>query len=474
MTVASAARSLRVRLLIATLVTLILALYGSHLWLASLFHDHAQAQFDGALGRQLDQLTARINRTASGALQLDARGLSDPRLERPFSGLYWQVDQIAPIDSRRTGVLRSRSLWDEQLELAHDALVAGLDHAHDLTGPRGQVLRALERRVSDDLAPNQQWRLIVAADQSELVAAISAFKDLLSASLVGLGSLLALAALAQVTLGLAPLRTLQSALRRLREGRSSRLEGDFPTELRALIEDFNTVLQDRQDILTRAQTQAGNLAHALKTPLTILGHAAQQSPESPLSPLVKEQVELARRHVDWHLTRARAAATQSRPKSQVPVKAIIDQLTRVIRRLHQDRPIELDIQDITESWTIAADPQDLQEMLGNLLDNACRSARTKVSLIVSQHGDDLLIDIDDDGPGISSAQRQAVLQRGVRLDESTPGSGLGLAIVLELAQLHAGGLELSKSRLGGLRARLRLPVGSPTQRLDQDQEPRAL
>ena len=113
-------------------------------------------------------------------------------------------------------------------------------------------------------------------------------------------------------------------------------------------------------------------------------------------------------------------------------------------------------------------------MLGNLLDNACRSARAKVSLIVSQHGDDLLVDIDDDGPGISSAQRQAVLQRGVRLDESTPGSGLGLAIVLELAQLHAGGLELSKSRLGGLRARLRLPVGSPAQHLDQDQEPRAL
>jgi signal transduction histidine kinase len=452
--------SLRVRLLSATIITLGIALYGSQAWLSQLFREHAQQQFDQMLIRQLDQLTARLEFDATNAPRLDARGLSDPRLDRPFSGLYWQVDQMGSPDERQTGVLRSRSLWDSVLTLEHDGITPGQFHIHDLTGPKGESLRAIERSVSGERSATRSWRLIIAADQRELIAARATFGDLLSASLLGLGTLLVIAALAQVALGLAPLRALESALRQVRTGRSARLEGEFPLELRALIQDFNKVLQDKEEILERARTQAGNLAHALKTPLTVLGNAARESPEHPLAKVVGEQVASARQHVDWHLARARAAAIPRQARPRIELQPVVERLATVLGRLHQDRPVALAIGDIPVGAAVAADERDVQEMLGNLLDNALRSASGRVSLRVTRFKGDLVLDIEDDGPGISAEMRATVLRRGVRLDESTPGSGLGLAIVVELAQLHDGALELFSSSMGGLGARLTLPDAS--------------
>ncbi len=454
------AGSLRLRLLGATLVTLALALTGAQWWLGGLFRDHVLRQFDISLTQQLDQLTARLVLDAQGQPQIDPNRLTDPRWARPYSGLYWQLDAMGDDGQLRRGVLRSRSLWDAELRLEADALTDGALHSHDSTGPQGETLRVVERSLQIAEQPQARWRLMVAADTREVLAAVDDFNGVLAASLAALGLLLALAALAQVGVGLAPLRKLQGALQRVREGRAPRLEGRFPAEVQPLIDDFNGVLDRNAEVVARARTQAGNLAHALKTPLAVLENAARQSVDPMLAPLVTEQVALAQRHIHWHLARARAAATGHLPGQRTPLAPLLDGLLRVMDKLHAARALDLDGGDVPADWAFAGEEQDLQEMLGNLLDNACRSARTAVRVRVQREGAQLQIAVDDDGPGIAPEQRAAVLQRGVRLDESRPGSGLGLAIVVELAALYGGALTLDSSDLGGLSACLSLPAAA--------------
>ncbi|HET7793910.1 MAG TPA: sensor histidine kinase [Rhizobacter sp.] len=453
--------SLRLRLLGATLATLALALAGAHWWLAGLFRDHVLQQFDITLSQQLDQLTARLEFDAQGRPVIGPRDMSDPRWDRPYSGLYWQVERLPPAAGERRALLRSRSLWDAELHLPDDALADGAVHRHNTIGPQGEPLRAVERSVQPQ--PPQQpaetrWRLIVAGDMHDAAEAIERFTGVLAASLVGLGVLLALAALAQVAVGLAPLKTMQQGLQRVREGREQRLGGRFPAEVQPLIDEFNGVLDRNAEVVARARAQAGNLAHALKTPLAILGQAAREAGPSELSALVSEQVQHAQRHMQWHLARARAAATQHVPGQRTRLEPVLSGLLRTMDRLHADRHLDLGSDDLPPDLAFAGEEQDLQEMLGNLLDNACRSARSAVVVRAAKEGPWLRITVEDDGPGIAPEQRAAVLQRGVRLDEREPGSGLGLAIVVDLARLYGGDLTLESAGAGGLSARLSLPA----------------
>jgi len=457
------AGSLRLRLLAATLLTLALALAGSHVLLSSLFRDHVLRQFDSMLAQQLAQVAARLERDAQGRPRLDARTLSDPRWEKPYSGLYWQLDRIGADGQVRAGVLRSRSLWDVQLALAPDALADGGLHTHEHGGPRGETLRVLERPLRFDDAAPERWRLAVAADTAGVAGALAQFNGVLAASLAALGVLLALAALAQVRVGLSPLAQLQRQLQRVRAGDAQRLEGEFPDELQPLVDDFNGVLERNAEVVARARTQAGNLAHALKTPLAVLDNAARQAGEEELRLRVGEQVRVAQRHIDWHLARARVAASLQVPGQRTPLRPVLESLLRVMGKLYAARGLTLALAALPDDADFAGEEQDLQEMLGNLLDNACRSARTRVAVSAVRDGTQLQVVIADDGPGIAAAARAAVLQRGVRLDESTPGSGLGLAIVLDLARLYGGTLALDESAGGGLQVTLALPAAPPRQ-----------
>lgn len=454
------AGSLRLRLLGATLATLAVALLGAHWWLAALFRDHVLQQFDASLSQQLDQLTARLEFDAQGRPVIGPRGMSDPRWEKPYSGLYWQVQRLPVPSGQRTAALRSRSLWDAQLSLPDDALADGTIHRHDITGPRHEPLRAVERSLQAPEPAASRWRLMVAGDLREALTAVDHFNGVLAASLGGLGLLLALAALAQVTVGLAPLKTMQQGLQRVREGRQQRLQGRFPNELQPLIDEFNGVLDRNEEVVTRARAQAGNLAHALKTPLAILRQAARQAEPTEFSALVSEQVRLAEHQMHWHLARARAAATQHAPGQRTALQPVLASLLRAMDKLHADRRLDLDADEIGPDLVFAGEEQDLQEMLGNLLDNACRSARGSVTVKARREGPWLRVCVDDDGPGIAPEQRAAVLQRGVRLDESSGGSGLGLAIVVDLARLYGGDLELASAEAGGLAVRLSLPAAA--------------
>lgn len=449
--------SLRVRLLALTLVTLALALSSAGWWLTGLFRDEVMREFDATLVRQLDQVTARLQVSDIGAPVIDTRALSDPRLDKPFSGLYWQLDRLTPDGSGREEVLRSRSLWDEALSLSVDTLADGQLHLHETTGPQGTRLRVAERALQIEGASGR-WRLMMAADLQASDVAVQRFGRVLTLSLVALGLLLVLAALTQVAIGLAPLQAMQAALARVRGGSAQRIEGRFPAEVQPLIDEFHAVLERQEASLERARTQAGNLAHALKTPLAVLTNAAGQHPDHPLATTVGEQVQAARRQVDWHLARARVAATHRLPGQRTPIAPVLTGLLRVMQKVHADRAIRWVATDIDPALCFAGEAQDLQEMLGNLLDNAGRAARQVVRVEARRLDDRLLvIDVSDDGPGIADAQRKAVLQRGIRLDESTPGSGLGLAIVDDLAQLYDGRVTLGTSSLGGLQASLSLP-----------------
>lgn len=446
--------SLRFRLLATTLVwiaaTIALAGWG----LSSLFRDHVQAQFEAGLVTHLDQLTAQLAADDQGRVSL-SMPLSDPRFNRPFGGLYWQIDHsgASVIGHASAPTLRSRSLWDQVLAVPDDAPGDGELHRHRLAGPQGTMLGAIERTVRVEDMP---LRLVVAGDERLMQEPVARFNGALWLALGVLGAGLAVAALLQVIVGLAPLRRLHQALARVRAGTSRRLEGRFPSEVEPLVEEFNSVLTQNAQVVDRARTQAGNLAHALKTPLSVLANAVAGR-EDELARLVAAQTDIARKQVEYHLTRARAAAVVRVPGAQTAVGPAVDGLVRTMQRIYADRGLTLTTAPIDAGLSFAGEEQDLQEMLGNLLDNACKWATSQVGIAANWCDGRLELRIDDDGPGIAPESRSAMFRRGVRADEQVPGTGLGLAIVDDLARLYGGDVVLGESSLGGLSACLCLP-----------------
>jgi len=454
MTGAPARASLRIRLLIGTLFWITASILVAGWELGTLFRRHVETQFHAELNSHLDQLTAHLGLDGQGRPTLSS-SLSDPRLNKPFAGLYWQIDRVAVGGNPDTpAVLRSRSLWDEVLAVPPDVPADGEVHRHRVRGPEGTTLGMVERTVRIDAMP---FRLIVAADERLMVEPVERFQGSLWLALCLLGLGLAIAAAVQVFVGLAPLRRLRNGLGRVRDGSAQRLEGTFPAEVMPLVEEFNTVLAGNAEVVERARTQAGNLAHALKTPLSVLANAAAGR-DDELARLVTAQVETARKQVDYHLARAQAAATARLPGARTPLKPVVEGLVRAMRRIHADRDLVLVIGPMPDDLVFRGEEQDLQEMLGNLLDNACKWATRRVEISARIEPGRLEIRVDDDGGGVAPDRREAILGRGVRADQQVPGTGLGLAIVDDLARLHDGGIVLEDSPLGGARARLSLPA----------------
>lgn len=259
--------------------------------------------------------------------------------------------------------------------------------------------------------------------------------------------------------GLNSFDLLRERLARVKDGRDRRLEGEYPSEVVPLITDLNSLLDDREQRVTRALTKAGDLAHGLKTPLAILNQYADRAKavgQSELAAAIAQQVERMRRQVEYHLAQARASAAGGNPGARSHVLTSADALARTMMTLHADRHLAIDVQASHDHF-VRAQREDLEEMLGNLLDNACKWAKSRVELRSSPVDGRIEITVDDDGPGLDPSLRQTVLQRGVRADEAAPGSGLGLAIVRDLVELYGGSVALGASPLGGLRATLQLP-----------------
>ncbi len=265
---------------------------------------------------------------------------------------------------------------------------------------------------------------------------------------------------AQVKRGLASFNELRARLFGVREGRDARLGGEYPAEVEPLVAELNALLGDREQRVTRALTKAGDLAHGLKTPLTLLNqHAerAQAAGQLELAAAIMQQVARMRRQVDYHLAHARASASGGNPASRCHVLTSADGLARTMLTIHADRQLAIEVH-VSHEHFARSQREDLDEMLGNLIDNACKWARSRVEIRSAVTAGEVMVTVDDDGTGLAAALRESVLQRGVRADEAAPGSGLGLAIVADLAELYGGSIALGSSPLGGLRATLRLPT----------------
>lgn len=452
--------SLRLRLLAGTLVWVALTVVVAGWGLGRLFNEHVERQFNAELGTHLEQLAAQLT------LDVDDRpalrgALSDPRFSRPYSGLYWQIDGIDP---DRRGALRSRSLWDGVLVVPGDRPADGERHVHQAEGPDGARLQLVEQALHPAERPELRLRLIVAANAALIDEPVARFNRLLVLALGLLAGGLAVAALVQVRVGLRPLARLRDGLAAVRDGRAGAIQGRFPAEVQPLVDEFNAVLVRNAEVVERARTHAGNLAHAVKTPLAVLANAAEQAADdaaaATLARLVREQVGLARTQVEHHLARARAAAAVGVPGQRTPLRPVIEGLLRLMGKVHAARALQFELSACDPQLAFRGEAQDLHEMLGNLIDNASKWAARQVRVQVDVHGSELIVRIDDDGPGLRAEAREAVFARGVRADERTPGSGLGLSIVRELAQLYGGGVALLASPLGGLRAELRLPLAA--------------
>jgi signal transduction histidine kinase len=414
--------------------------------LSTLFGRTVERNFDVRLGVLLEGLVAGSELAEGGALQLRPQ-LGEPRFDQPLSGWYWQIS-----DGERA-VRRSPSLWDARLpvDLAPDRSVA----ARDTVGPDGQPLRLLVRPI---ILPGAEQAFVyaVAGDRREIQADRQNFNRLLTFALGALFAGVVGAVLVQVRFGLEPLRRMGRALSGIRAGKAARLEGDFPAEIEPLATELNALLDYNEALVERARTHVGNLAHGLKTPLSVLTNEARRS-DGPLAELVARQVALMRRQVDHHLARARAIATGTILGARTDVLPVLDDLGRTLGRIYADKALAIEVACPPEAAFRGA-RQDLEEMLGNLLDNACKWALARVTVRVALDGQLLQLAIADDGPGLPSARRAEVLERGRRLDEQVPGTGLGLAIVADLAQLYRGRLVLEEAEGGGLRALLTLPA----------------
>lgn len=442
--------SLGTRLLAGAAVWVVLALAVSALVLVGLFRDHAEAELTRRMAHQVDELVAALAVTPDGGLTA-TRELSDPLFRQPLSGFYWQAVLAGHPP------LRSRSLWDQALAASPpEGTGTGEASPRRMLGPDGKPLLAWVREFN---LPDATGPVVVtvAAETVLVEEATQSFTRALALCLGVLAAGLIGAAVVQVRVGLRPLRRLGQSLRDLREGRSDRVLGRFPDEVQPLVEDLNTVLNEHARMVERAGTQAGNLAHALKTPLAVIANDAMECTDRAAGQRIADEAARMRRYIDFHLTRARAAASVDIPGSRAPVAPVVEGLARAIRLLNAGRGLAVEVTPGGEAAFRGA-AQDLQEMLGNLLENAAAWAAGRVAVAWRVADDRLVLTVDDDGPGIPEAARTLALTRGGRLDESVPGSGLGLAIVVELAELYRGSLALESSPLGGLRAVLDLPA----------------
>ena len=428
--------------------------------LSSLYRHAVERAFDRRLDVYLRTLVADVASPDEGAEKFP-QTIGEPLFELPLSGWYWQVTRL---DTPKPELHSSRSLWDSNLprvSASEDASAGGYRKGY-AKGPEDVRLRLVERNV--DLADEGRYLIQVAGDATEIDEEMLSFDRTIGAIFAALAGALLLTTALQVRFGLSPLKRISESLAAIRSGRAERLEGEFPVEIAPLARETNALIDANREIVERARTHVGNLAHALKTPLSVIVNEAGARPGDPLAQKVLEQADIMRDQVARQLERARLAARSTVVGTLIDVPPVVTALARTMEKLHRERDIAIAI-DVPEHARFRGEEQDLEEMVGNLVDNACKWAQARVAIEVladapgGENKPRVRVIVDDDGPGLSPAERERVALRGQRLDESKPGSGLGLSIVVELANLYGGVLTLGTAPIGGLRAELALPAG---------------
>jgi signal transduction histidine kinase len=452
--------SLATRLFFSATAWVVVILTITGFALSSVYRNATERAFDRRLNLYLRTLIAEVA-TPDEPPDRQFQSLGEPLFELPLSGWYWQISRT---DSEKPDVRASRSLWDRKLpkldERGLDLTAAGIRVAY-VDGPEGQNLRMVERPV--DLGADGKFLISVAGDATEIFDETRSFDYYLGGTFTALGIVLLLTTVFQVRFGLAPLNRISQSIAAIRSGRAERLEGEFPVEIAPLARETNALIDANREIVERARTHVGNLAHAIKTPLSVIVNEATAHPADPFADKVLEQADVMRDQVAHHLERARIAARVTIVGTVTEVAPAIEALQRTMEKIHRDRGIVIEVKADPRA-RFRGERQDLEEMAGNLVDNACKwaSSRVFVEVLMEQPAKVgaatmFRIIVDDDGRGLSEDERAQVSRRGQRLDESKPGSGLGLSIVVDLAALYGGSLTLGGAPTGGLRADLLLP-----------------
>ena len=425
---------------------IMLLLLGGGLALDRVLKDAITQNFDSQLEYVLTAMIASAEIGPDGEVRFN-RPLGDQRFLEPYSGLYWQVS--AP----RQDPFRSRSLWDRALPTSAPK-VGDTVAVYDSDSLGEESLRIHERILRLPGSP-VMWRFQVGQSRKELDEQITVLRRTLIRSFLLLGiGLIGMAAL-QATYGLWPLRRLRRQIADIRTGRAARVDTRLPIEVAPMVEELNDLLAHNERQAEEARRHAGNLAHALKTPLTvIMNEATAKSPD--LHSTVLREATTMRRQVDHHLARARAVGRRATGQSKAEVWDSLEAVERAVGRLYPDSVIDIDgARDVA----VRVERQDLDEMLGNLIENAAKYGGGRVFITVERAGANVEILVEDDGKGIAEAQRTAIFERGARLDTGKPGTGLGLAIVRDVAEIYGGFVALEESEdLGGLLVRLTLPI----------------
>ena len=449
--------SLALRLFLSSALFTSIGLLAAGLILSNLYSRSVQRAFDAQLEAYANALIGGLSTQASGgtaSVSLSPpENIGEARFLEPLSGWYWQIGK-----GRGHGAVLFTS--DSLIGSNLDFVMADNSDAPDasLIGPGGEAIRLFQRSYE---LPNKENLLVaVVGNVSQLNGDIADFRSSLLITFLVFAAFLGLAIYLQVRLGLRPLKAIRQALLEVQAGRSQKIEGQYPSEISPVVDEINGLIDANHGVVERARTHVGNLAHALKTPLSVIANEA--SGAAVKDKKITEQITVMRDQVNHYLSKARSAAGLAAVGTSTPVGPIVNSLVRAMAKIYRDKDLNIHV-SLEDDIVFRGEKQDLEEVIGNLVDNASKWAASEVRVQTRKSGKtEWVLCVEDDGPGMTSEQCKLALKRGKRLDETVAGSGLGLSIVVETANLYTGSINLERSDLGGLKAELKLPCVSTT------------
>lgn len=447
-------KTLAFRIISLSVIWVIISLVITGLMLVHIHREHTAKHYDAHVAMHLEELTGASYFTPDGDFRL-AFFPSDPRYQDLNSGWYWEVKQSGET------LMRSPSLGEHALVLGNLVPATNVTITETI-GPVKENLRL--HVVKNQLDPQQKPLVFLAtAPMTGILEDVVDYSDHIIETFMALGFGLLLAVVLQVRVALKPLKAISRNISDIRAGRSTKLPDEQLEDVRPLVDELNYLLDHNAVLVKRARNQLGDLAHSVKNPLTVINNEARNLPPEQKKLITRQTSEIGK-NIDHYLSRARTFGTEKVLGSRSSIKTVTDDLVYAMQRIYQGRDLEFDVSGLNYCW-FKGEAQDLEEMMGNLIDNACKWAKGRVQIHCGTAGDRLEVIVEDDGPGIPDSEFENVMRRGHKLDETIPGHGQGLGIVSDIAALYSGALELGKSELGGLKAKLVLPAATTSDSL---------
>ncbi len=442
-------KTLAFRIITLSIIWVIISLVITGLLLVQIHREHTASHYDAHVSMHLEELTGASHFAPDGTFQL-AFFPSDPRYQVEGSGWYWEVQQSGET------LMRSPSLSKYSLDLGNLKSTTTVT-VSEIVGPYEGILRL--HVITIQIDPEQQPLVFLAtAPLTGILHDVAHYYEHILQTFLALGVGLLLAVVIQVRVALKPLKAISQSISDIRAGKSTKLPDEELEDVRPLVDELNFLLDHNAVLVKRARNQLGDLAHSVKNPLAVITNEARSLPPEQRNLIIGQTSEISK-NIDHYLSRARTFGNEKVLGSRSSIRTVTDDLVYAMQRIYQENELEFDLSRLKSCW-FKGEAQDLEEMMGNLIDNACKWAKSQVRVTCGTTHGNLAVVVEDDGPGIPEAEFENVMRRGNKLDPSIPGHGQGMGIVNDIAALYSGALELGRSELGGLRATLILPAAT--------------